>query len=173
MKQFIFLCALKNGWYGAGRVNHSCEIVLADKLKGGSSWSGGFYNGRPVMITENDYGVQLFNGDTGLILNGDGGLKAMFKTADGTVRELSPAMLPAHETVYAMTVHKSQGSEFDHAAVVLPDTPHRVLTRELIYTAFTRARSKVTIFGTPEVLASAVASPTRRKSGLADMIRGA
>ena len=99
------------------------------------------------MILENDYTAGLFNGDTGLVLPTPEGLRVYFSGQEG-FRTFSPARLPRHETCYAMTVHKSQGSEFDHAVLVLPETPCPILSRELLYTALTRARSRFTLIGT-------------------------
>ena len=100
-------------------------------------------------------------------------MRVHFRTADGGVRAVTPAALPPHDTAFALTVHKSQGSEFDHAALVLPAGKSRVLARELLYTAITRARKTVRIVGTREVLAQAIAMPTRRDSGLFARMREA
>jgi exodeoxyribonuclease V alpha subunit len=93
-----------------------------------------------------------------------------FVSSDGRVRWISPHRLPRHETVYAMSIHKSQGSEFDHAVVVIPDAFSEILSRELIYTAITRARRKVTIFAPPEVLSAAIARRIQRHSGLQERL---
>jgi exodeoxyribonuclease V alpha subunit len=110
----------------------------------------------------------LFNGDVGIALPTEtGALRVVFRDPDGAYRAVAPAALPPHDTAFALTVHKSQGSEFEQVALVMPATFNRVLTRELIYTAITRARARVAIVGTPQVLAEAVATPTLRASGLA------
>ena len=96
----------------------------------------------------------------------DGALHVFFPAPDGTWRALAPARLPEHQTAYAMTVHKAQGSEFDHALLLLPDQGSRVLTRELLYTAVTRVRHGLTVCASAAVLARAIATPTRRQSGL-------
>ena len=127
--------------------------------------------GRPVIVTRNDYALGVFNGDIGIALPAPGGaMHVCFRMADGTLRTLSPAALPPHDTAFALTVHKSQGSEFDHAALVLPSAFGRMLSRELVYTAITRARSRVDVIGSAAVFAQAVGTPTRRDSGLATRI---
>ncbi|MCA1765527.1 MAG: ATP-binding domain-containing protein, partial [Desulfobulbaceae bacterium] len=123
----------------------------------------------PVMIVENNYDVKLFNGDTGLVLadpdNGEA-LCGFFPDGDGWVRKIPLAMLPAHETAYAMTVHKSQGSEFDEVVVILPDRRSPVLTRELLYTALTRARQRVEVWSSVEVFTDTVQTVIGRHGGL-------
>jgi len=106
------------------------------------------------MITKNDYGMKLFNGNVGLILpdpERNGELGAFFRDTAGGLRRFAPVRLPAHETVYALTIHKSHGPEFDHILMILPDRDAPVLTRELIYTAITRARKSVTLWGEEEL----------------------
>jgi len=164
------LCAHRRGEGGAEAVNAAIEekLAAAGLIDLRSAW----YAGRPVMITENDYDLGLFNGDTGLTI-GDpqtGRLRVCFVTADGSWRTVAPSRLPAHETAFAITVHKAQGSEFDEVAVVLPAQISPVVTRELLYTAVTRARERVTIFGSREVVAAAIRSRTVRFSGLRDLL---
>jgi len=149
---------------------------------------GQWYRGRPLMIAANDYHLKLFNGDIGIILPDDradaatepdagrGELQpamvAFFPSGDGPPRRFPPARLPAHETVYAMTVHKSQGSEFDEVLLLLSDRESPVLTRELLYTGVTRARRKVSLWGRAALLRSTVATRIQRSSGLRDAIWG-
>lgn len=168
LNAFRILCATRVGARGvdalnalmAAHVRRAARVPLAP----GASW----FTGRPVMIARNDYGLGLFNGDIGIALPGAGGaLRVYFRTADGGLRAVTPAALPPHDTAFALTVHKSQGSEFDEAALVLPASTSRVLSRELVYTAVTRAREAVRIVGSRTVLADAIATPTRRDSGLA------
>ena len=128
-----------------------------------------WYPGRPVMILENDYSVGLFNGDAGIALPVDGQLRVFFPGPKGFV-SFSPSRLPRLETCYAMTVHKSQGSEFGHAVLVLPEEPSPVLGRELLYTALTRAKNRFTLVGTPEQVKEAVQNPARMDSGLGEML---
>ncbi|CAI8755279.1 MULTISPECIES: AAA family ATPase [Burkholderia] len=168
LNRFRILCATRTGSRGAEHVNalvathvrHAARVPLAV----GAHW----FTGRPIMVTRNDYALGLFNGDIGIALpDAHGVLRVWFRRADGTARAVSPAALPPHETAFALTVHKSQGSEFDEAALVLPASFGRVLTRELVYTAVTRARTRVQVIGPRRVLAQAVATRTQRDSGLA------
>jgi exodeoxyribonuclease V alpha subunit len=114
--------------------------------------------------------VRRYNGDVGLIVERDGQPVAVFPDAANGVAYLSPARLPPHETVFAMTIHKSQGSEFDHAAVVLPSRPGPILTRELIYTGITRAKKRLTVVGTAEVWDQGIEREVARASGLSDRL---
>lgn len=126
-----------------------------------------WYPGRPVMIAANDYALGLFNGDIGFTVVRDGGLRVAFADADGGWRELSPARLPDHETVYAMTVHKSQGSEFDEVWLALPETLSPLADRALVYTAITRARRRFRVLGDAGLLSAAIAQQSGRHTGLA------
>ncbi len=126
--------------------------------------------GRPIMITRNDPVNGLSNGDTGITVNQDGSgtsMRVAFATSDGGFRTLPPSALGELDDWWAMTIHKSQGSEYDHVIVSLPSERSPLLTRELIYTAVTRAKARLTIIGTPDVLVHAIATPTSRASGLA------
>ncbi|MGS0893369.1 AAA family ATPase [Burkholderia stagnalis] len=167
LNRFRILCATRGGSRGAEHVNAlvAAHVRRAARvpLAVGAYW----FTGRPIMVTRNDYALGLFNGDIGVALpDAQGVLRVWFRRADGTVRAVSPAALPPHETAFALTVHKSQGSEFDEAALVLPASFGRVLTRELVYTAVTRARTRVQVIGPRRVLAQAVATRTQRDSGL-------
>lgn len=171
LNRFRILCATRSGARGAEHVNAlvAAHVRRAARLPlaVGAHW----FTGRPVMVTRNDYALGLFNGDIGIALpDAHGVLRVWFRRADGTARAVSPAALPPHETAFALTVHKSQGSEFDEAALVLPASFGRVLTRELVYTAVTRARVRVQAIGARRVLAQAVATRTQRDSGLAARI---
>ncbi|MBB5445890.1 MULTISPECIES: AAA family ATPase [unclassified Paraburkholderia] len=171
LNRFRILCATRLGPRGVDQVNAAmaAEVRRAAgvTLAVGAQW----FAGRPVMVTRNDYALGLFNGDIGIALPGAGGaLRVYFRTGDGGVRAVSPAALPPHDTAFALTVHKSQGSEFEHAVLVLPSAFSRVLSRELVYTAITRARERVEVIGARAVLAQAIATPTQRDSGLAARI---
>ncbi|MGH2668488.1 MAG: exodeoxyribonuclease V subunit alpha, partial [bacterium] len=137
------LCAVREGEQGTARLN----ALLAERFRarlGGPPSGASWYPGRPVLITANDYTVRVFNGDVGVALPGAGGsFLVHFPHLGGGTRPLAPSRLPEHETAFAMTVHKAQGSEFERVEVVLPSRDSRVLTRELLYTALTRARSSV------------------------------
>jgi exodeoxyribonuclease V alpha subunit len=127
------------------------------------------------MVTKNDYNLRLFNGDVGITLldkEGNNELRVFFPSAEGGIRKFPPLRLPEHETVYAMTVHKSQGSEFNRVLFILPDVSARVLTRELIYTAITRAKEKVEVWGREEIFHTAVSRRISRASGLRDALWG-
>jgi exodeoxyribonuclease V alpha subunit len=131
-----------------------------------------WYAGRPLLVGENDYELDLYNGDTGVVVvHGDGQLTAAFQRR-GEILEYSPTRLSAVETVYAMTIHKSQGSQFETAAVLLPDPDSRLLSRELLYTALTRGRRRLIVAGTEEAIRTAVGRPIARASGLRDRLWG-
>ena len=169
--EFRILCALREGPYGIALINSLVETILREEhlISPEQTW----YRGRPIMITRNDYTLRLFNGDVGLVLpdpESGGDARVYFPSADGIIRKFHPLRLPKHETVYAMTVHKSQGSEFNTILMVLPDRLSPVLTRELIYTGITRAREAVTVCGSGSVFRAAVARRIERTSGLRDAL---
>lgn len=169
--RFRVLCALKGGPLGVAALNRHIEQALARArlIRPDQRW----YCGRPVMVTANDYGLRLYNGDIGLVWPEPGGerLAAFFATSEGGVRKVYPGRLSAVETCYAMTVHKSQGSEFDELLMVLPGAESPVMTRELIYTGLTRARRKVTLCGEPSLF-DAVSRRVVRRSGLREALWG-
>lgn len=169
LEKFRILCASKVDRGGVTQINRFAESVM---IKNGSIKSPGdqWYHGRPVMVTENNYVLELFNGDCGVILEKEGEKRGYFQSNDGTVRSFPVSMLPSVETVYAMTVHKSQGSEYDSVMVILPEKEMAVLTKELIYTAVTRSRKDLTIIGKEEILSTAVKRSAARNSGLADAL---
>jgi exodeoxyribonuclease V alpha subunit len=162
------LCALRRGPQGAQAWNDLIESELRHAVPGfrtDRTW----YVGRPILVTENDHGLRLYNGDVGVVLRDPDDPDrrvAVFPATDGSLRQISPARLPACETTFAMTIHKSQGSQFGHAVVVLPDTSSPVLTRELVYTAITRATRATTILARADRLAEAIARPVQRATGL-------
>jgi exodeoxyribonuclease V alpha subunit len=158
------LCAHREGPWGVGEWNRQVERALG--VRGADQW----YLGRPLLVTRNDRQLDLMNGELGLVLRSDGGVRALFPGRDGGLRQIPTVRLSAVETVHAMTIHKSQGSEFEHVVVVLPPAGSRLLTRELLYTAVTRARSRVTLVGSADALRSGVARTAARASGLADRL---
>ncbi|VVD88485.1 exodeoxyribonuclease V subunit alpha [Pandoraea cepalis] len=171
--QFRVLCATRGGRRGVELLGAQLTAVLARRAgmalgAGGGAW----FAGRPVLVTQNEYALNLFNGDIGIALplGPSGTLRVAFATPDGGYRLYSPASLPAHETAFAMTIHKSQGSEFERVAMVLPEQASRVLSRELIYTGVTRARRQVWLYAPWQVVASAIARPTQRDGGLTDRL---
>jgi exodeoxyribonuclease V alpha subunit len=173
LERFRVLCALREGPHGVRSVNLMVEELLRGEglIRGEGRW----YPGRPVLITRNDYDLRLFNGDVGVTLPdpaSGGELRVFFAGAEGEMRRFHPLRLPEHETVYAMTVHKSQGSEFDRVLLLLPDRDSPVLTRELIYTAVTRARESVEIWGVEEVFREVLSRRIERRSGLREALWG-
>jgi exodeoxyribonuclease V alpha subunit len=159
------LCAHRRGPHGVATWMDRVEGWLADAVPGFEP-SSRWYAGRPLLVTENDYGLRLYNGDTGVVVaTAAGRLTAAFERRGGIV-EVSPSRLAAVDTVHAMTIHKSQGSQFDTAAVLLPDPSSKLLTRELLYTAVTRARSQLILAGTEDAVRAAVTRPVARASGL-------
>ncbi|MEO6226533.1 MAG: exodeoxyribonuclease V subunit alpha [Thermomonas sp.] len=165
------LCALREGSHGATHANAVIERQL--RLQWQRPSQAIWYPGRAVMVTRNDYGLKLFNGDVGVCLaDAAGDMRVWFEaaaSADGQrrARAFAPASLPTHEGAFAITVHKSQGSEYDHVAMVLPSAPsHQVLTRQLVYTGLSRARQAVQLWSSEGALATALATSVRRIGGL-------
>jgi exodeoxyribonuclease V alpha subunit len=167
------LCAVREGPYGVQSLNLLVEQILKDE--GLIRREGRWYRGRPILITRNDYNLRLFNGDVGITLpdpEARGELRVFFPGPEGIPRQFPPLRLPDHETVFAMTVHKSQGSEFEEVLFLMPDRSVPVLTRELIYTAITRAKEKVEVWGKEEVFREAVSRRIERISGLRQALWG-
>lgn len=179
LRRFKILCALNIGPLGVSAVNKLAEQVLSRKnlIQLDPMTETPWYAGRPVLITRNHYPIGLFNGDIGVALPAadaqDNVLNVFFPDNAGGVRRFQPYQLPEHETVYAMTVHKSQGSEFDEVLLILPGRDVSILTRELIYTALSRARKKITIWATDSIIRSAIGRKIERTSGLRDALWGA
>lgn len=165
---FRALAAQREGPWGIRALNEALEIRFKrrQRLPERERW----YPGRAVMITQNDYALGLFNGDVGLCLHTEYGLRVFFEGEEGH-RHFAPARLPSHDCAFAMTVHKSQGSEFDEVLLALPDQPSPLLTRALFYTGITRAKRRVEIWSIPERLVDAVSTRAERASGLAERLR--
>ncbi|MGB0591313.1 MAG: exodeoxyribonuclease V subunit alpha [Myxococcota bacterium] len=164
LDSFRVLAAHRRGPLGVQGLNRSIEKWLSKAYD--FSTKDEHYLGRPILVTENDKDLELYNGDVGFIGNDSQGRRVgIFPETEG-YRQVPVARLPPHETVYAMTIHKSQGSQFNHALVALPVTPSRIITRELLYTAVTRAAHLVTIIGSEASLETAVGQPVSRSSGL-------
>ena len=159
--EFSVLCAVREGPFGVTQLNTQIEKSLGFNP---ATW----YVGRPIMVTRNDYALELMNGDVGICLPGPNGvLRVAFPGLSGSVRWIVPSRLDSVETVFAMTVHKSQGSEFKHVLLVVPAQDSPVLTRELIYTGLTRAREDLTIWAPrKEVLLQACSRRVLRSGGL-------
>jgi exodeoxyribonuclease V alpha subunit len=169
LRAFRVLCAHRRGGRGVQGVGPLIEGWLRSEgliPTVASPW----YAGRAVLVARNDHQRRLYNGDVGMLLpdaaTPDGPLRAWFESAEGPPRSFAPAGLPEHETVFATTVHKAQGSEYAEVVVVLPRDPSPLLTRELLYTAVTRASSKVLLLGSEQRIREAVSTPTQRMSGL-------
>ncbi len=173
LDRFRVLCAHRTGAFGVGTLNHAIfEWLRSDGNIPQDMEMSSWYHSRPFIITQNDYALDVFNGDIGVIVLESGAPRAYLWASGGGVRSLSPARLPAHETVFAMTIHKSQGSEFDDVVLVLPQTPSPILTRELLYTGVSRARRTVTIVGTPPVIRVASSERVQRASGIRERLWG-
>jgi len=159
--EFSVLCAVREGPFGVIQLNAHIEKALGFT-------SAAWYVGRPVMVTRNDYALELMNGDVGICLPGPNSvLRVAFPSLSGSVRWIVPSRLDSVETVFAMTVHKSQGSEFKHVLLVVPVQDSTVLTRELVYTGLTRAREDLTIWAPrKEVLLQACSRRVLRSGGL-------
>lgn len=173
------LSALREGPFGVRALNETVKEVLsqAGLISPSLSEGGRFYRGRPIMVTSNNYSLDLYNGDVGIIWpdpNDRRQLRAFFASARASTgtRSFPLFSLPEHETVYAMTVHKSQGSEFSRVVFILPDRDTPLLTRELVYTAVTRARDNVEIWGKRDVFSAALGRRIERSSGLREALWG-
>lgn len=173
LADFRILTPLRQGMTGVSGLNQLVEELLAAEklITVGKQW----YKGRPVMITVNAPQLQLFNGDIGIVWSdpvNEGQLRTCFAGADGQLKWLAPSRLPDHETAFAHTIHKSQGSEFTNLLMLLPEDDNPLLTRELLYTGITRARKKIEIWGKKELLPTIIARRTARSSGLKDALWG-
>jgi exodeoxyribonuclease V alpha subunit len=166
---FRLLCAHRHGPLGVAQWTDTVESWLRERLAGFEPGPQR-YPGLPLLATRNDYELALHNGDTGVIVRGaDGELRAVFDAGGDTV-ELAPSRLADVEPLFATTVHKSQGSEFEVAALLLPEPDSPLLSRELLYTAVTRARSSLVLCGSEESVREAVARPAGRASGLRELL---
>ncbi len=163
------LCAHREGPYGVATWSKQVQDWLGEAVDGYAS-DGLWYIGRPLLVTANDYQLKLFNGDTGVIVNQDGQPRAAF-VRDGELDLLTPSRLGDVQTVHAMSIHRSQGSQFERVSIVLPTSDSPLLTRELLYTAVTRAEKHVRILGTETAIRRAVTRPITRASGLRSVRR--
>lgn len=169
------LCAIREGDFGVSGLNHRIERALAARnlIK---TQQEIWYHGRPVMVTLNDHALGLYNGDIGICMRDEEDpnqrLKVYFELPDGSVKAVIPSRVPQHETAYAMTIHKSQGSEFDFTLMILPPEYSPIITRELIYTGVTRAKSRLALYCDVRILKRGVQFKTERSSGLVERLRG-
>ncbi len=171
LQEFKVLCAYRQGETGVVQVNRFIRQLLQEQ--GLIRQQGRWYAGQPVLITQNDYQHQLFNGDTGIVApipDAPQRLGAFFPDDKGGLRYLSPSRLPAHEEAYAMTIHKSQGSEFKQVLMVLPKQAHPMLDRALLYTGLTRAREQVRLLANHGVLKQMIEQRTPRYGGLTETL---
>jgi len=174
--RFRILCAVKFGASGVIEINRLAEEILNQngliELDNISTYP--WYKGRPVLITRNEYSLELFNGDIGITMpepdSESKDLYVYFSGVSGKPRRFLPHRLPEHETAYAMTVHKSQGSEFETVLLILPNQDYPVLTRELLYTGFTRAKNHISIWGREEIIRTSILRKINRNSGLKDAL---
>ena len=174
--RFKILCAVKFGASGVNEINRLTEETLIKNslIERPHSSTFPWYRGRPVLITRNDYRLDLFNGDIGIAMPApelkSNDLYVYFAGVPGEVRRFHPHRLPEHETAYAMTVHKSQGSEFETVLFIFPNQDYPVLTRELLYTGMTRARRHISIWGTEKIVERTILRRIERTSGLKDVL---
>ena len=165
--RFQALCATRLGKNSVSDINHAVELSLSNKKL--IHLSGLWYCGRPIMITQNNAALQLYNGDIGICLRDkeqEDQLRVFFQRADGSIKKYLPARIPHCETVFAMTIHKSQGSEFEEILIILPETISPVLTKELLYTAITRAKKTIKLVANEAVFSSTVRQRVQRVTGL-------
>src|SRR5213082_2853911 len=168
LAEFAVLCALRRGPFGAETVNGLLERMLRERVES----DGRYHGGEPVIIVRNDHNVGLFNGDLGIVLPdaSSGELRVFFRGEDSDVLNFAPGRLPAHQPAFALTVYKSQGSEFRDALVILPERDAPVLTRELLYTGVTRVRETVEVWATEHILRQTIERKIERSSGLRDRL---
>jgi exodeoxyribonuclease V alpha subunit len=170
--RFQVLCSNRKRKSSVADINYRVEQKLAEQNR--IDLSGLWYPGRPVMVTQNNPVLHLYNGDIGICMPDNmatGKLMVYFQRADGSVKKYLPARLPQCETVFAMTIHKSQGSEFEEVLIVLPETINPVLTKELLYTAITRAKKTIKLVATEAVFAATVRQKVERMTGLVDRFK--
>ena len=171
--KFRILCAVREGPYGTVALNRLAGEILADAgLIAPDRLKSGGYAGQPLMVTVNNYALKLFNGDCGVVWPADGKTSLVhFPDETGGIRAVARERLPEHDTVFALTVHKSQGCEFDHVLLVLPDQASPVLTRQLFYTGLTRARRSLRILAPETILCATISTQLQRMTGLSDAFR--
>lgn len=169
-ESFRILCAVREGRYGVSNINAMISAYVKAQLAIPSHQE--WYIGRPVMIRQNNYSIGLFNGDIGIVLpNENNALVLYFPSSNGEFRTISPGKLPDYETAFAMTIHKSQGSEFDSTMILIPHQHSPIITKELLYTAVTRAKKQVLLFCNESVLEKGIQKSVRKPSGLMDRIQ--
>jgi exodeoxyribonuclease V alpha subunit len=170
LNELRVLVAVRQGPRGLYATNNAIEMQLRKRVF--IKPDGEFYENRPIMVTRNLYDLGLLNGDTGIMRkDANGNLKVWFEDGQGGIKSVLPAYLNFSETAFAMTIHKSQGSEFDNVMVILPEgTSNALLTRELLYTGITRAKTSITIQGEMSTIEHAVNASVNRISGITGRI---
>ena len=169
--EFRVLCVVKNGPFGVNSINERIIAILKEE-KYITNRSNELFHGCPIIISKNDYQQNLFNGDIGIVLFDDeaNDLRAYFRHADRNMRAINPQLLSSYETAFAMTTHKSQGSEFEKMMFLLPEIDSPLLTREIIYTGITRIKKELEIWGTENIFAAAVTKRISRTSALRELL---
>jgi exodeoxyribonuclease V alpha subunit len=163
--EYRVLCAVREGAYGVNAMNQRLSALLQKELKQteeGAIW----YHGRPVMVTQNDYSLDIFNGDIGITLAEEDGFYVYFTARDAQHKRISAARLAHSETALALTIHKSQGSEFKQVAVLLPKEDSAILSRQLLYTGITRAKKQIHLWAIEKLFSKAIEQETQRAAGL-------
>ncbi|MGI6393918.1 MAG: exodeoxyribonuclease V subunit alpha [bacterium] len=169
LEKFRIFCGSKIGVGGVSHINQLAESIFIEKgfMKSGKEvW----YHGRPIMVTQNNPNLELFNGDCGVVFEQNGEKRGYFPASDGSIKSFPVSTLPVVETVYAMTIHKSQGSEYNSVIAIFPEVKMAVLSKELLYTAATRSKEKLTLIGQWEIIEAAFKKPVLRNSGLSDAL---
>ena len=177
LNRFRILCAVNQGDLGVDTINAKAAAILAGEKKNRipGEFKSEWYHGRPILITANEHNLGLFNGDVGITMvletAEDQTCHVYFQGGSaGALQRFSPSRLPRYQDVYAMTIHKSQGSEFDEVLLVLPEKDTPLITRELLYTGITRAKRKLSILASESVIRNAVSRRIKRASGLRDAL---
>ncbi len=171
---FQILCPTHEGDTGVNPTNERVQKILGIKKR--EKDQSGRYAGMPIIIEKNDYGVELYNGDIGIFLpeqENPEQLTAWFMKSNGTFRSVSPARLPPHSAAYAMTVHRSQGSEYEEVMIILPSKHSEILTRHLLYVSCSRAKKKVRLFGPAEIIEETIRQDTPPSFGMEHRLQNA
>lgn len=163
------LCAHRDGPFGVTHWNRRIERWLSDVV--GDPLAETYYVGRPLLVTSNDYSLGIYNGDSGIVVQAGAQRRVVIDSSDG-LRDFAPSRMSEVDTMHAMTIHKAQGSQAAEVTVLLPPEDSRLLTRELFYTAVTRAQEKVRVIGSEAEVRAAVERTAQRASGLAERLRG-
>lgn len=170
LSDYRVLTALRKGPWGVEKINNAIENIFT--RKGLIKPYGEFYHKKPVLITRNDYRRMLYNGDTGVVFQQNNEISSYFPGQSIDLRKISTTLIPEHETSFAMTIHKSQGSEFDAVLIIIPPHSSPLLNRELLYTGITRAKKRVEIWGSRSIITTIIENPVRRSSGLRESLWG-